>query len=116
MHLRYRMAALAIVVAFFGALVLAPHAARAQATQTIDPVPVTGSNRSGNKTFDGVFTVTRFVAQGNELFAEGTLVGTVANKHGKVTHEVEETVLMPVEVTSAGTGGDQALAQPANAK
>jgi hypothetical protein len=98
-----------LLVALLGAFVVAPVAARAQETQTIAPVPVQASKNGGNKNFAGEWTVTRFVEDGGALFAEGVLTGQVTNKHGKVTHDVEETVLLPVAVTSDSTASAGAL-------
>src|SRR5215207_4048491 len=96
--MKVRLMSLAMLVALLGAFVAAPLAVRAQAGPGIAPVPVHASKNGGTKTFDGAFTVTRFVGQGGRIFAEGVLAGDVANKHGKVTHSVEETVLVPVSV------------------
>src|SRR5688500_498679 len=110
----WKLSSLALIVALLGALIVAPLTTRAQdAAPTIDPVSVTGSNKSGNKTFDGTWTATRFVEQGGALFAEGELTGDVANKHGKVTKSVKETVLLPVAVSSAETAATGVRAQTA---
>jgi hypothetical protein len=45
------------------------------------------------------------VVQNGEIFAEGTLVGDITNKHGKVTKTVEETVLLPVTVAQPTATG-----------
>jgi hypothetical protein len=104
-----KLATLALLVALLGAFVVAPLAARAQETQTLDPIPVTASKNGGTKNFDGAWTLTRFVEDGGALFAEGVLAGQVTNKHGKVTHTVEETVLLPVAVSSASTASAGAV-------
>jgi hypothetical protein len=111
--MKLRLVTVALVLALIGAIGLAPHVARAQTTPTIDPVPVSGSNDSGNKNFDGTYTVGQFVVQDGEIFAEGRLVGDVTNKHGKVTKSVEETVLLPVTVAQLTAMGRQLIAQQA---
>jgi hypothetical protein len=84
---------------------------RAQTTPTIDPVPVTSSKNNGNKNFNGTYTVDQFIVQDGEVFAEGTLVGDITNKHGKVTKTVEETVLLPVTVAQPTSTARAFLAQ-----
>jgi hypothetical protein len=112
--MKLKIAIFALVLALVGVIGLAPHAAvRAQETPTIDPVPVTSSKNNGNKNFNGTWTIDQFVLQGEEIFAEGTLVGEVTNKHGKVTKSVEETVLLPVSVAQATATGRQFIAQQA---
>jgi hypothetical protein len=98
--MKWTLASLALIVALLGAFVVAPIAAKAQETPTIAPIPVTASKNGGTKNFEGQWTATRIVEQGGALFAEGVLSGDVTNKHGKVTHTVAETVLLPVAVTS----------------
>jgi hypothetical protein len=110
--MKLKITSLAMLVALFGAFVVAPVGARAQTTPTLDPVPVTASKNNGTKNFAGAWTITQFVQQDGVIFAEGILAGEVSNKHGKVTKTVEETVLLPVTVTSdslASTGGVRAL-------
>ena len=101
----------ALILALIGAIGLAPHATRAQTTPTIDPVPVSASKNNGNKNFDGIWTIDQFVVQNGELFAEGTLAGDVTNKHGKITHSIEQTVLLPVSVAPATTATRAFIAQ-----
>jgi hypothetical protein len=105
------LSTLGLTVALLGALLVAPLAARAQEQPTIDPVPVTATKNNGTKNFAGTWTATRFVEQDGALFAEGVLAGEVTNKHGKVTNTVEETVLLPVEVTSDDTAATGVRAQ-----
>jgi len=99
----------ALILALVGAISLAPHAAAAQTTPTIDPVPVTASKNHGNKNFDGTWTIEQFVVQNGEIFAQGTLVGDFTNKHGKVTHSIEKTVLLPVTVAQPSTTAARAF-------
>jgi hypothetical protein len=107
--MKYRVMAVVMILALVGAIGLAPHAARTQATPTIDPVPVSASKNNGNKNFDGAWTIDKFVMQDGDIFAEGTLVGDVTNKHGKVTKTVEETVLLPVSVAQPTTAASRLL-------
>src|SRR5688500_17696293 len=102
--MKLKLMSLAMFAALIGAFVLAPLSARAQHSGT-DPVPVTASNSSGNKTFDGEWNITEFVIQDGQIFASGILSGDFANKHGKVTKSVEETVLLPVNVPAVADGG-----------
>jgi hypothetical protein len=111
-----RLASLAVLVALLGAFVVAPLTARAQAPQTIEPIPVTASKNNGTKNFEGAVTVTRFVQQGGTIFAEGSLTGEVTNKKGKVTHAVEETVQLPVTVVAGEAAAAQDAASQGNAK
>jgi hypothetical protein len=112
--MKLRLTSLALLVALLGAFVVAPLTAAAQDEgPTIDPVPVTATKNDGTKNFEGVWTITQFVQQDGAIFAEGILSGEVTNKHGKVTKTVEETVLLPVTVTSeslVSTGGVRAQA------
>jgi hypothetical protein len=101
--MKLKFMSLAMFAALIGAFVLAPLTASAQQCGT-DPVPVTASNSSGNKTFDGEWNLTEFVLVDGQIFASGVLTGDVANKHGKVTKTVEETVLLPVNVPAAEAG------------
>jgi hypothetical protein len=98
--MKLKLMSLAMFAALIGAFVLAPLSASAQQSGT-DPVPVTASNSSGNKTFTGDWNLTEFVIKDGQIFASGVLTGDVANKHGKVTKSVEETVLLPVNVPAA---------------
>ena len=109
--MKWKFASLALVLAVLGAFVMAPVATRAAEADPIAPIPVEASKK--NKSFDGEWTITRFVEQDGALFAEGVLTGEVTNKHGKVTKTVEETVLLPVtvrDVSSASAGAVRAQA------
>jgi hypothetical protein len=107
--MKWKVTSMVLVVAVLGAFLVAPVAARAQETQTIDPIPVSASKNGGTKNFTGEWTITRFVEDGGTIFAEGVLSGQVTNKKGKVTHNVEETVLLPVAVTSESTANTAAV-------
>jgi hypothetical protein len=110
--MKLKLMSLAMFAALIGAFVLAPLSASAQDSGT-GSVLVSGSNSSGNKSFDGQWTLTEFVEQDGQVFASGILSGDVSNKHGKVTKTVEETVLLPVYVVStevaSTTAGVRAL-------
>jgi hypothetical protein len=107
--LKGKLVTMALVAVIIGVIGLAPHAAAAQTTPGIDPVPVTASKNNGNKNFDGTWSIDQFVVQDGEIFAQGTLVGDVTNKHGKVTHSVEQTVLLPVSVEQPSTTAARAF-------
>jgi hypothetical protein len=113
MNMKTKVMAVAMLAALLGAFVLAPLSTSAQsAPNTVAPVPVTASKNGGTKNFNGEWTFTQFVAQGDAVFAEGVLTGQVTNKQDKVTHNVAETVLLPVSVASTeavSTGGLRAL-------
>jgi hypothetical protein len=109
--MKWKLASLAVILAVLGAFVVAPLATTAQETNTVAPIPVEASKK--NKSFDGEWTITRFVENDGALVAEGVLTGEVSNKHGKVTNTVEETVQLPVAViadTTASTGAVRAQA------
>jgi hypothetical protein len=107
--MKWKLASLTLVLAVLGAFVMAPLAAGAQETPTVDPIPVTASKNNGTKNFEGEWNITRFVEQDGALFAEGVLTGDVTNKKGKVTNTVEETVLLPVAVNPVSSGSAGAV-------
>jgi hypothetical protein len=109
--MKIRLITMALVAVIIGVIGLAPHAAGRQTTPSIDPVPVTASNHSGNKHFNGTWTINQFVVKDGDVFAEGTLVGDFTNKHGKVTKSIEQTVDLPVSVeqTTAVAGAANAF-------
>jgi hypothetical protein len=99
-----RLTALTLVIALFGAVVLAPISALAQATNTFQDIPVTGTLPGGGK-FVGTFDITQFVVQNGTLYAQGTLTGTLLNVAGQVINTLPPTtVLIPVSsITAART-------------
>jgi hypothetical protein len=79
-------------------------AASAQDAPAVAPVPVSGSDENG-RSFEGTFTLTQFVARGQELLAEGTLAGEFTNPGGH-TKDVSRTVYLPVTaVTDEASAG-----------
>jgi hypothetical protein len=102
---RFRLAAAAVMAACALLLVGGAGTAAAQATATslTDPIAMTGTAKNGKK-FTGTYKVKRFVAEGGQVFAVGTLKGTLKNR------EVRRTgVKMPVSgITFGGTGLAQA--------
>lgn len=87
------------------ALAATSHAATPQApsakTHSLT-VPVSGTT-SGTVpgTFNGALTITKFVSQNGQLFAVGTLTGTVTNALGQVVQTVTQAVTVPITSASA---------------
>ena len=83
-------------------LVAAPTASAVPPTGTADlTVPITGTGPGA--TFEGTFTLQRFVNVNGRLFAQGTLTGTLTNTVTGEVRNITEQVLLPV--TGAGAGG-----------
>jgi hypothetical protein len=82
------------------ALVLVPATAAAQ-TPPIGTVPVTGTV-NGNP-LQGTFSITNFARQGDQLVANGTLVGTVTRtvEGQQVTEPFTQTLAIPVSSINA---------------
>jgi hypothetical protein len=96
-----RKALLACVVAFVCAAVLAPTAS-AQAPANVIPITGSATNAAGQLVnFAGTFTVQRFVNQGGNLAAVGTLTGTLTNTVTGATRTVNRTVTLPVQATGS---------------
>jgi hypothetical protein len=96
-----------VAVPASGALLLGPlAAARALAAPGPLPnVPVAGSgtNAAGVQgTFAGTLNVSRFVAQGGQVFAVGTLSGTLTDALGNVLGTVTNVAAQP-QVTALAT-------------
>jgi hypothetical protein len=101
--MKWKLASLALALAVLAGVFAAPLAATAQDAQTVAPVPVSASEKG--RSFDGTFTLTRFVARGHKLLAEGTLAGEFTNRGGH-TRDVSKTVRLPVTVvTQEATAG-----------
>lgn len=66
-------------------------------------IPVSGSG-SGS-TFNGTFSITKFISQNGQLAATGTLTGTLTNAAG-VAQSVLQTVTIPV---TSGTASCEVL-------
>jgi hypothetical protein len=67
-----------------------PASAQTSAPAPLDRVPVTGTAADG-KTFSGTFQPTKFVAQGNKVFLNGLLSGTLRNPSGTTAGSVTDT-------------------------
>jgi hypothetical protein len=104
---KFRLAAAAVTA--FCALMLVGGAgtAAAQSTSLTKPIPITGTAKNGKK-FNGTYTVKRFVAQGDKVFAVGTLKGTLKGRHVRRTG-----VRIPVSNPAFGGTG---LAQASQAQ
>ena len=63
-------------------------------------VPISGTV-AGVSNFVGTFTIDKFVAQGGQLLAQGTLDGTLTNLATGETQQVTDTIQLPV--TASGT-------------
>jgi hypothetical protein len=102
MTLKMKQIAVATVLAFTTAMI-AP-VANVAAQQTSTPtaprlaIPIVGSG--GGSTFNGTFTLQKFVAQNGALNAVGILTGTLTSATGVVT-SVLQTVSFPVAVATA---------------
>ena len=78
-------------------------AAQTTATSLTKPIAMTGTAKNGKK-FKGTYTVKRFVSKGGEVFAVGTLKGTLKGRDVRRTG-----VRIPVENPVFGaTGSAQA--------
>lgn len=99
----------AVLIAFVAALALSVAAASSasaassvgaaapRASASAVTVPVTGTVQNGG-TFAGTFTITKFIAQGGQLLATGTLSGTLTNAAGQVIGTVSQ---LPVQMPFA---------------
>jgi hypothetical protein len=82
-------------------------AAQTTVTSLTKPIPMTGTAKNGKK-FTGTFRVNRFVSEGENVFAVGTLKGRLKGRHVRRTG-----VRIPVSAASFGeTGLAQASQQP----
>ena len=98
-HVRRSTSAVAgvVVVAVLGMLVLAPSATSAPKTSRTSAVathsagfsrvPVSGTTGSGGA-FQGVLTISRFVASGGNVAAVGTISGNAKNASGAIVRTV----------------------------
>lgn len=98
-----QLAAALLAFALLAGLVASPVGdAQAQAPGSASGIdlPITGTGDNG-ESFEGVFTLTRFVNQNGELFAEGTLTGTLTNAEGAVIGTVTD---LPVTLPASNAG------------
>jgi hypothetical protein len=103
---RLRIGALAAGATLLLLIALAPMALAAPRAAAAPPagsltVPVTGTLANGGA-FSGSYTITRFVNQGGNLVARGTLSGTLTNAAGGVIGTVTN---VPVTVPVAAAAG-----------
>ena len=95
----FRLAAAAALAACALLLVSGAGTAAAQtteATSLTEPIPITGNAKNGKK-FTGTYTIKRFVAEGDDVFAVGTLKGKLKGRQVRRTG-----VRIPVSETSFG--------------
>jgi hypothetical protein len=106
--MKWKLASLALALAVLAGVFAAPLAASAQDAQAVAPVPVSASEKG--RSFEGTFTLTRFVVRGHKLLAEGTLAGEYTNRGGH-TRDVARTVRLPVTVVGQGATAGAVRAQ-----
>lgn len=107
--MKYRLTALAVLLAIASALVVAPFSASAAKKGGTVSAPVTGTFTDalgGTGTFSGTFTPTKFVNQNGQLAAVGTLTGTLTDSAGTVLGTVTQQITAPV---TAAQGSCQIL-------
>jgi hypothetical protein len=90
---------IAAVLAAASLLTVAPTPVHAQPPADGLTIPITGTGTGG--TFDGTFTLTRFVVSGDGIAAVGRLVGTARDTAGNVVGSIVRTVTLPVGPISA---------------
>ena len=97
----FRLAAAAVMTSCALLLVGGAGTAAAQdpVTSLTEPVPMTGTAKNGKK-FTGTYTVKRFVAEGDDVFAVGTLKGKLKGRQVRRTG-----VKIPVSDTTFGGAG-----------
>ena len=96
-----RLTALTLILALLATALLAPAGALAgqPSTNPFEAIPIEGTFPVG--TFEGTFTVTRFLVQQGQLLAQGTLTGQLFDTAGNVIGQVTQTVRIPVTDISA---------------
>jgi len=104
--MKLRLTSLVLLLALFGAFVVAPMSANAQPpTAAAVAIPVTGTfpdTLGGTGTFAGTFTLQRFISQGGVLSAVGTLSGTATDSAGTVIGTITNLPLtIPLTATTA---------------
>jgi hypothetical protein len=102
MTLKMKQIAVATLLAFTTAMIAPAATVSAQqtppSTTPAFTIPIVGSG--GGSTFNGTFTLQRFVAQNGALNAVGVVSGTLTAANGVVT-SVLQTVSFPVAVANA---------------
>jgi hypothetical protein len=93
--------AVMVLAAMCATALIAPVAASAAAPTTtatsFKNVPVTGKAHNG-KSFNGHFTVTRFISRNGKTYAQGTLTGKLGSRNVKSTQ-----VAIPAKIPAAST-------------
>jgi hypothetical protein len=93
-----------VLAAMCATALVAPVAASAATTTptttatSFKNVPVTGKAHNG-KSFNGHFTVTRFITRNGKTYAQGTLTGKLGSRNVKSTQ-----VAIPAKIPAASTG------------
>ncbi|HEU4938474.1 MAG TPA: hypothetical protein VFT39_18605 [Vicinamibacterales bacterium] len=101
MTLKMKQIAVATLLALTTTMIAPATTLSAQQTTPTTPrlaIPIVGSG--GGATFNGTFTLQRFVARNGQLLAIGNLSGTLTNAAGVVTG-VLQNVALPAAVTDA---------------
>jgi hypothetical protein len=109
--MKSKLAGLALALAVLAGVFAAPLAASAQDAPTVAPVPVSASEHG--RSFEGTWTLTRFVVRGHQLLAEGTLAGEFTNPAGH-TRDISRTVRLPVTVVGQEATSAAVRAQAAS--
>ena len=103
--MRRKLTAFTLVLALVSMATLAPMAATAATPGTAAPaavaagftIPITTALTNGaTGTFSGNFNLTRFVVKNGQLFAVGTLAGTVKDAAGNILGTVLKTITLLV--------------------
>jgi len=95
--MKYKLISLAVLFAILSTLALPVLGTTVQAQGSpLQDIPIVG-DIAGGGTFEGTFDLQRFILQGGELFAVGTLSGTLTNAAGEVIGTVTDVaVQLPV--------------------
>lgn len=91
-------------------LALAAPAAQAQGRGNFAglEIPVTGdfTNAAGLGSFTGVFDLQRFAVQGDQIFAVGTLTGSLTDAAGNVLGSIVRTLSIPLNLDDVDASCD----------
>lgn len=106
---RNRLISLAVLVAMLGVLAILPLTASAapssdnEGHNALRNIPVTGSNAAGDQ-FTGRFSISSFVEQNGQLFAQGKLNGQVRDASGHPVQAVNNyDAMFPVQSMDLGS-------------
>lgn len=116
---KLRFVSFALMVALMATIVAAPATSTASTNNPVKNIPVTGqvTNRAGKTigTFTGNLDLTNFSAQGDTLYANGTLSGQLVNRGGHAMKTIsDKAVSVPVQSINGTslTGSQTAAVQP----